>query len=331
MISIVIPLYNKAHTIVNTLSSVFAQTYMDYEVVIVDDGSTDKSVQVIEEHFDDIRIRIIQQENKGVSVARNRGVDESKGDYVAFLDGDDEWHPEYLQTMVELIRQYPTAGLFLCGGKICDQTGIYWRVAAGYENYMGKIDLFQNPQVFIHTSATIVNKYKFNQTHRFVVGMKKYEDFLAILALALRTDTIYCGLPITKYNGGIDGQLTQMNRNNPQIVESEILFYNSIVDDFYSTPIKNTTFPIYLKYILRHEFKLMLLNKQTDKQRLYLSGLSNKVKSFFFALELWLYRNSILITRIWVNLTKIIWRRHRFPYVGERIDVEKFPNRYIQW
>ena len=91
--SVVIPLYNKAHTIVHTLSTVMRQNYADYDVVIVDDGSTDNGVQLIREHFKDPRIRIIHQENAGVSAARNRGIDEARGEWVAFLGGDDEWLP----------------------------------------------------------------------------------------------------------------------------------------------------------------------------------------------------------------------------------------------
>ena len=73
MFSIIIPLYNKAHTIVNTLNTVFAQTFQDFEVIIINDGSTDNGVEVIQQHFNNPRIRIIQQKNAGVSAARNRG------------------------------------------------------------------------------------------------------------------------------------------------------------------------------------------------------------------------------------------------------------------
>ena len=77
MVSVVIPLYYKAHTIVNTLSTVLNQVYTDFEVVIVNDGSTDNGVNIIIQHFSDPRIRIINQKNAGVSNARNRGVKES--------------------------------------------------------------------------------------------------------------------------------------------------------------------------------------------------------------------------------------------------------------
>lgn len=103
MISVIIPLYNKAHTIVNTLNTVLNQTYHDFEVVIVNDGSTDNGVEVIKQNFNDSRIRIINQKNAGVSAARNRGIQESRGKWISFLDADDEWMPNYLETVYQII------------------------------------------------------------------------------------------------------------------------------------------------------------------------------------------------------------------------------------
>ena len=89
IISVVIPLYNKKKQIAYTLQSVFTQTFQDFEIVVVDDGSTDNSVEEVEK-FDDSRIRLIHQTNAGVSAARNRGIGEARGELIAFLDADDE-------------------------------------------------------------------------------------------------------------------------------------------------------------------------------------------------------------------------------------------------
>ena len=113
MISVVIPLYNKEHQISETLRSVLEQTFQDFEVVIVDDGSTDKSAEEALK-IRDPRIRLVRQENAGVSAARNRGVEEARFDLVAFLDADDLWKPEYLQTQYDLSRKYPQCDVFAC-------------------------------------------------------------------------------------------------------------------------------------------------------------------------------------------------------------------------
>lgn len=86
--SVVIPLYNKEHYIASTLRSVLAQTYPDYEVIVVDDGSTDHSLQACKEVRSD-KIRVVQQVNQGVSAARNKGIELAAGEYICFLDADD--------------------------------------------------------------------------------------------------------------------------------------------------------------------------------------------------------------------------------------------------
>lgn len=145
MISVVIPLYNKELSIASTINSVIAQTYTDFEIVVVNDGSTDKSADVVRAIADD-RIVFINQENQGVSAARNTGIIAAKGEYVAFLDGDDLWHPEYLKTLVQLISDYPNATLYGIGySKINDNkipinvqpTSMRGEIETPWENYVG--------------------------------------------------------------------------------------------------------------------------------------------------------------------------------------------------
>ena len=111
MISVVIPLYNKEQSIYSTLQSVCEQTYTDIEIIVVNDGSTDDSAAVAAS-YPDTRIRIINKENGGVCSARNRGIQEAKGDYVALLDGDDQWDKEYLAEQVMMIHDFPEAAMW---------------------------------------------------------------------------------------------------------------------------------------------------------------------------------------------------------------------------
>ncbi|NIP54606.1 MAG: glycosyltransferase [Phycisphaerae bacterium] len=95
-LSVIIPLYNKGKYIGRALNSVLAQTYEDFEVVVVDDGSGDDGPDIVRQ-YKDKRLRLIQQENAGPGAARNRGIAETTGNYIAFLDADDEWLPDFLK------------------------------------------------------------------------------------------------------------------------------------------------------------------------------------------------------------------------------------------
>jgi glycosyltransferase involved in cell wall biosynthesis len=118
-ISVVIPLYNKQNSITATLQSVLAQTYTNFEVIVVDDGSTDDSANVAEAVLRECTVygveykgKVIRKANGGVSSARNRGIHEAKYDYIALLDGDDLWDEHYLEEQVKLIQDFPEAKMW---------------------------------------------------------------------------------------------------------------------------------------------------------------------------------------------------------------------------
>lgn len=117
-VTVIIPLYNKGPYIFRTLNSVLNQTFKKFEVIVVDDGSTDNSVEVVR-GFRDPRIRLIQQENKGASAARNLGISKATTDFIAFLDADDEWMPSHLDIILMLRKKYPEAGIYTSSYKIC--------------------------------------------------------------------------------------------------------------------------------------------------------------------------------------------------------------------
>lgn len=129
LFSIIIPLYNKEKGVKTTIKSILNQAIEDYEIVIVDDGSTDKSVSIVNE-FCDKRIRIISQRNGGPSSARNRGLKEAVGEWILFLDADDELLPEALDVFLMLIKKYNKNKVFCCNHII--ETNGHNRLRAGY-------------------------------------------------------------------------------------------------------------------------------------------------------------------------------------------------------
>lgn len=197
MISVIIPLYNKVHTIARTLETVFQQTYTDYEIVIVDDGSTDGSADVVRS-IDDSRIRLISQANAGVSAARNRGIEEAQGEFVAFLDADDEWKPDYLETMMQLVEKYPQCDVFAtnyelqnCMGKV-SSTIIRRLPFEGNDGILSnyfEVACQSSPLLF--TSAITVRRTAIQSIGGFPLGIKSGEDLLTWARLAIKYHIAY--------------------------------------------------------------------------------------------------------------------------------------------
>lgn len=336
MISVVIPLYNKAHTIVDTLQTVLNQTYNDFEIIIVNDGSTDNGVEVIYQNFSDKRIHIINQENQGVSAARNKGAAEAKGAYIAFLDGDDEWHPEYLENVYYAIRKYPKAGMICTGGLICDKrdaTKVGYRLANKYIGKVSQINYFENPSVFGHTSGTTIKKEKFSQTCGFPIKMKCCEDYACTQTIALISKVVYIGLPLSKYNGGVEGQITSIDSETRfKLLESVVEYYNTVMNIYSTENINNKICQVYLKYDIRHRFKGFLLGRNWKSLDYLYDNLNEKTLSILFDFEKRMYRNKYRILSVaWINFTKIIWRLHKYPIVGEKVNINKIPVQYRKW
>ncbi|WP_209402393.1 glycosyltransferase family 2 protein [Pseudozobellia sp. WGM2] len=317
MFSVVIPLYNKAHTISRTLQTVLNQTYTNFEVVVVNDGSTDKGVTVIQEFSNDPRIRIVEQENKGVSVARNRGVEESKYDYIAFLDGDDEWVPTYLEKVREAIGNFSEVGMFCTGGVVTSAKETMRRLAKKYSGTIGKVDFFENPHVFVHTSATVVRKQEFFRSGGFPVGMKRNQDYACFFSVALATPVVYIGYLLTTYVGDIAGQATQTSM--VKVLPHVINRFNHVHGHWQQAHNPNQTYLVFLRYELRHMLLGYLKKRDYSIIKRLQSGLNDDLIQKFPAFEWRLYTNKALriIGILYIYVTKIRWRLRGYPYLGE--------------
>ena len=206
MISVVIPLYNKEKSIASTLRTVLNQTFSDYEIVIVNDGSTDGSVEEIEKVQDD-RIRLVHQPNAGVSAARNRGIEEAKGDLIAFLDADDEWKPEYLATQYHLFQKYPECSVFACNYEFRDVSGKVTPTLIHKLPFVGEDGILSNyfevascshPPLW--TSAVMVKKQAMQAIGGFPLGIKSGEDLLTWARLAVNGMIAYSKRPLAVFN-----------------------------------------------------------------------------------------------------------------------------------
>ncbi len=121
LVSVVIPVYNVERTVVEALASVLAQTYINLEIIVVDDESPDQSIALIRRHFSDSRIRIIRQKNRGLAGARNTGIRHSNGTYVAFLDSDDFWQANKIEEHMRSMLGNPNCGVSFCASQFVDE------------------------------------------------------------------------------------------------------------------------------------------------------------------------------------------------------------------
>ncbi len=223
MISIVIPLHNKEKQIKQTLQSVFNQIFQDFEVIVVDDGSTDNSVAVLDE-ISDKRIRLIHQENQGVSAARNKGIKEAKYDYVALLDADDEWKPEYLSNQIDLINNFPESSVYACAYELKDSNGnikpiilnkMPFKEENGVLTNYFEVAACSHPPLW--TSAIVAKKEAFLSIGGFPIGIKAGEDLLTWARLAVNYKIAYYVKPLAIFCTGV----SSYQENAPKRIPDE--------------------------------------------------------------------------------------------------------------
>lgn len=197
MFSVIIPLYNKELTIRNTINSVLNQTYQDFEIIVINDGSTDSSAKITESINDD-RIRLIHQTNQGVSAARNKGIEESRYNWLALLDGDDEWEYDYLENILQAIKKDSECIAYCTNFKKLDfsrkSVNIIWKYVPKEE---GRIDNYYKACFFsspiVTSSSVCLSKEKLNVENLlslFPLGVKSGED-IDTWVRALRSQSLY--------------------------------------------------------------------------------------------------------------------------------------------
>jgi glycosyltransferase involved in cell wall biosynthesis len=200
LISIVIPLYNKEKYISRAINSVLTQSYIKFELIVVDDGSTDESVNLVRQ-FSDTRIRLVSQKNAGVSLARNIGVKNSKADWVAFLDADDEYESDFLKETVIFLKKNKDANLSFVGANyFLGSRGIKAKSEKFQSGVYDYFQLFGNQRSPNHSSTTTVNKAIFLEVGGFPEGIKIFEDWLTWFKLACAGNFGYISHPLGMYH-----------------------------------------------------------------------------------------------------------------------------------
>ena len=210
MISIIIPLYNKQNCIKETIQSVLSQSFTDFELIIVNDGSTDNSLEIIRT-FTDKRINVISQSNGGVSSARNRGIKESKGEYLLLIDADDYLMPNALEIFHELMVYYPNKDVYIGSfierdnlGNICKESKC--KINGIIPN---PIKSLWERKIYSRMGNTLIRREKIIQEGFFRTDITLYEDLDFITNIEVNCTMASSDKLILEYRRGTEGLSTK--------------------------------------------------------------------------------------------------------------------------
>ena len=269
-ISIIIPTYNRKLFLINAIDSVFNQTYQNLELIIIDDGSSDKSIEYIKKKYPSIKI--YKQSNKGVSSARNKGIKISSNNWIAFLDSDDRWHPKKLEKQTNYLIKNPNY-------KICHTDEIWIRKGIRinqhkkHKKYGGHIfdkclDLCR-----ISPSSVIIHKDIFNKVGLFNEKFPVCEDYDLWLRIAEKFPILYLDEKLTIKYGGHLNQLSKkywgMDRFRIVALEN-IIKKNSLLK-------KNK---LLVKKILKKKINIYLQGLKKRNKKKEIIYYENKVKRY---------------------------------------------------
>ena len=182
-ISVIIPAYNAEATILETLQSLRQQTFTDFEIIVINDGSSDRTLDVLGS-IDDQRLKIFSDQNGGLSVARNRGIARAEGEFIAFLDADDLWSADKLERQLAALQQHPQAGVAYSWTSFIDEQGqfLYVQPPVYFEGNVYPQLLLEN--FLACGSVPLIRRQAIESVGGFVPGLASSEDWEYWLRLA---------------------------------------------------------------------------------------------------------------------------------------------------
>ena len=276
-VSIVLPLYNKESSIQKTVTSVLNQTYSQYELLIVDDGSTDGSLGTVEK-IKTNNIRIITQLNNGVSSARNLGMKHANYDLIAFIDGDDFWENSYLEQMIRLIEDYPDAGFY--GSNFFRVEENHTKkvktnfLKDGFRGYVDNYFSKASDAFLFQSSSIIINRLKIGKNVNFDERIKIGEDIDFWLRVAYQTRIAFLNLPLSNYN--LNGPNSAVKKE--RIFQEDFLFYTSKYKEMENNDFRFRRF-IHTLRLRKIPEVVLHLNAEKKEVKYFLSLINTKNQS----------------------------------------------------
>lgn len=257
LVSAIIPAYNAAQFLSQTIQSVLNQSYRNWELLVVDDGSTDDTAEIVRRYHDiDERVRLISKANGGVSAARNTGVEAAQGELIAFLDADDLWCEDKLKVHVDYSQCHPAVSATFARVELINLDGS--SINRLTRSQTGPVDLstlfYTNPTVT--TSNLVVRKNAFLAANGFDESMRHDEDVDFLFRLVHQDDSILSGIGqvLVKYrlhDYGLSSDLAKMEQGWVKLMQKAYQKVPAIVDQHY-----NAAHSCKLQYLARQTLRL---------------------------------------------------------------------------
>ena len=255
-ISVIIPTFNRKKTLGRAIQSVSDQSLSPFEILIIDDGSNDGTKEWIKESFQDIKY--IYQDNQGVSSARNKGIKYAYGDWVAFLDSDDEWLPNKLYEQVKAIGSNQEIKFFHTN-EIWIRNGVRVNQMKKHKKYGGYIFEKCLDICRISPSSALIKKEIFDDIGTFDESLRVCEDYDLWLRITSKYPVVFLDIPLIYKYGGHAGQLSKVNDG----IES---YRIQSLEKFIKSG------------VLSNEQKLLAVNTLVNKMKIYAKGLEKRNK-----------------------------------------------------
>ncbi|NRB61249.1 MAG: glycosyltransferase family 2 protein [Winogradskyella sp.] len=304
--SIVIPLYNKESYIENTIKSVLKQDFEDFEIIIVNDGSTDNSLNLLNQ-FTDPRIHIIKQKNQGVSSARNNGILNSTGQYIALLDADDLWYPDHLTELKNQTLKFPDAGLFCSNYEVFLDEFIVKPAQFNFQfkNNILIIDNFFEASAIncvAWTSGVAFRKKQFQELGGFDVTLDTNEDLDLWIKFGLNHDISFNPKITMTYKAYINDSLTKVETNY-----TRLNFLNRFITEEKTNPslkyfldINRYALAIRCKILKERDIysaaKGSILMKNLNLKQQFLINSPRRLIVLFKGLQKWLIKRNVYLS-----------------------------------
>ena len=205
-VSVIIPTYNRAHVVGEAIDSVLAQTYGDLELIVVDDGSRDETREIVSSYGP--QVTYLHQEHRGVSAARNRGIERARGESLSFLDSDDLWLKEKLSLQMECMKSHPK--ILICyTDEIWIRKGVRVNPMKKHRKYSGMIFEQCLPLCIVSPSSVMIKRQLLDEVGVFDETLEVCEDYDLWLRISARYPIQFIEKPLIVKRGGHEDQLSK--------------------------------------------------------------------------------------------------------------------------